>query len=243
MDRDDRLQPALLVGDEMQRFVRVEIGQAPRRVHRSPNSPVRAIGKMGRSTGLEPATLGTTNRCSNQLSYDRHEAPWKGRAALLKDARPALASEAKDQRCQRDDATNSAIRTPWSANIEHWVVLLRPAQVTLGSLVLAAKSDATAFGALPPDALRRAGRRSSPRSRRRSARVRDYERINYLMLMMVDPHVHFHVIPRYSGTRVVRRHRHSPTQAGPGRPTSNRPVTLDDRAFAQLRRSRLRKSG
>src|SRR3954464_5926444 len=28
--------------------------------------------KMGRSTGLEPATLGTTNRCSNQLSYDRH---------------------------------------------------------------------------------------------------------------------------------------------------------------------------
>ena len=30
-----------------------------------------------------------------------------------------------------------------------------------------------------------------------------YERINYLMLMMVDPHVHFHVIPRYSGTRTI----------------------------------------
>ncbi len=27
---------------------------------------------MGRVTGLEPATLGTTNRCSNQLSYTRH---------------------------------------------------------------------------------------------------------------------------------------------------------------------------
>ena len=24
-----------------------------------------------------------------------------------------------------------------------------------------------------------------------------YEKINYLMLMMVDPHVHYHVIPRY----------------------------------------------
>ena len=28
-----------------------------------------------------------------------------------------------------------------------------------------------------------------------------YQRINYLMLMMVDPHVHFHVIPRYEGER------------------------------------------
>lgn len=28
-----------------------------------------------------------------------------------------------------------------------------------------------------------------------------YAKINYLMLMMVDPHVHFHVIPRYDGAR------------------------------------------
>ena len=32
---------------------------------------------------------------------------------------------------------------------QHWVLLLRPAQVTAGSLVLAAKSDATAYGDLP----------------------------------------------------------------------------------------------
>ena len=30
---------------------------------------------MGRSTGFEPATSGTTNRRSNQLSYDRHTPP------------------------------------------------------------------------------------------------------------------------------------------------------------------------
>ena len=28
-----------------------------------------------------------------------------------------------------------------------------------------------------------------------------YEKLNYLMLMIVDPNVHFHVIPRYAGTR------------------------------------------
>ncbi|HWJ37643.1 MAG TPA: HIT family protein, partial [Sphingomicrobium sp.] len=29
--------------------------------------------------------------------------------------------------------------------LRHWLVLVRPAQVTLGSLVLAAKSEATAY--------------------------------------------------------------------------------------------------
>src|SRR3546814_10708518 len=32
----------------------------------------------------------------------------------------------------------------------------------------------------------------------------DYSKINYLMLMMVDPHVHFHVIPRYEGQREAK---------------------------------------
>ncbi len=38
------------------------------------------------------------------------------------------------------------------ADYDHWVVLLRPEQPTLGSLVLAAKSEATAFADLPPPA-------------------------------------------------------------------------------------------
>lgn len=82
----------------------------------------------------------------------------------------------------------------------HWVVLTRPAQPTLGSLVLAAKSDATAFGDLPAEA--HAGlKQVTVAIEAALAKAVGYARLNYLMLMMVDPHVHFHVIPRYEGTR------------------------------------------
>jgi len=83
---------------------------------------------------------------------------------------------------------------------EHWVVLVRPDQVTLGSLVLAAKSDVTAYGALPPEAFTEQGEIVPAIERALQAFVR-YEKINYLMLMMVDPNPHFHVLPRYSETR------------------------------------------
>jgi diadenosine tetraphosphate (Ap4A) HIT family hydrolase len=83
---------------------------------------------------------------------------------------------------------------------ENWVILLRPAQVTLGSLVLVAKSDATAFGALPAEAYAELTRITAEVEATLSAEV-DYQRVNYLMLMMVDPHVHFHIIPRYEGAR------------------------------------------
>ena len=83
---------------------------------------------------------------------------------------------------------------------QHWLVLVRPAQVTLGSLVLAAKSDATAYRDLPREAFAEQADAVAWIETSLTA-LCGYERINYLMLMMVDPHVHFHVIPRYSGAR------------------------------------------
>ncbi|WP_340314149.1 HIT family protein [Rhizorhabdus argentea] len=85
----------------------------------------------------------------------------------------------------------------------YWVVLLRLAQPTLGSLVLAARSDATAFGALPREAHAELGTITAD-IESALAKAVAYQRINYLMLMMVDPHVHFHVIPRYEGEREWR---------------------------------------
>jgi diadenosine tetraphosphate (Ap4A) HIT family hydrolase len=84
--------------------------------------------------------------------------------------------------------------------LDHWAVLVRPAQVTLGSLVLAAKSDATAYSALPDAAF--AEQAVAVRAIESALQgFCGYERINYLMLMMVDREVHFHIIPRYCGSR------------------------------------------
>ena len=86
------------------------------------------------------------------------------------------------------------------AEYDHWAVLLRPAQVTLGALVLAAKGPATAFSSLPGPAFAEMGRVSKAIETGLEEAV-SYRKINYLMLMMVDPHVHFHVLPRYEGAR------------------------------------------
>jgi diadenosine tetraphosphate (Ap4A) HIT family hydrolase len=82
----------------------------------------------------------------------------------------------------------------------HWAVLVRPAQPTLGSLVLCTLSEDTSYGNLSAAAFAEQGEMVA-RIERTLRRFSRYERINYLMLMMVDPHVHFHVLPRYSDER------------------------------------------
>lgn len=108
---------------------------------------------------------------------------------------------------------------------DHWAVLLRPGQVTLGSLVLAAKSNATAFGDLPTEAFTEL-KPATAAIEDTLTRFVAFEKINYLMLMMVDPHVHFHVIPRYDGTREWQG-QHFPDEGWPKTPALNRAVTPD----------------
>ena len=119
------------------------------------------------------------------------------------------------------------------AEFAHWVVLLRPAQPTLGALVLAAKSEALAFGDLPAEAHAELKRATSAIERALSRLVR-YEKINYLMLMMVDPHVHFHVIPRYPGARSLDALTIA-DQGWPGPPDLKSAVVPDDASQATLR--------
>jgi diadenosine tetraphosphate (Ap4A) HIT family hydrolase len=113
---------------------------------------------------------------------------------------------------------------------DHWLVLLRPAQVTAGSLVLAAKSDATAFGDLRAEAFAELAV-AIAEIEATLRRAVDYERINYLMLMMVDPHVHFHIIPRYQGSRRLAGVAIA-DQGWPGPPDLQSAVALDGTSMA-----------
>ena len=96
---------------------------------------------------------------------------------------------------------STIIKFGYSENLikeyDYWVVLYRPQQVTIGSLVLICKENKFNLGDLSNSSFAEFKRV-----------IQDIEiflqkklganKINYIALMMVDPHVHFHIIPRYS---------------------------------------------
>ena len=83
---------------------------------------------------------------------------------------------------------------------DRWVILLRPSQVTLGSIVLVCTEPATRFSQLSHNAF--AELQTITREIEQGLeRAFAFDKINYLMLMMVDPDVHFHIFPRYANPK------------------------------------------
>lgn len=114
----------------------------------------------------------------------------------------------------------------------HWVVLLRPQQVTLGSLVLICREEATAFSQISPEAFG-----ELPHVLREIetsvSRAFAYNKINYLMLMMVDPEVHFHVIPRYDAPRTFFQEQFL-DQGWPGPPVLKNPNEISSEVTNEI---------
>lgn len=83
---------------------------------------------------------------------------------------------------------------------QHWSVLLRPAQLTLGALVLVAHDPVQSFSELSSASFAELQLATNQLD---SALKKSfhYDKLNYMMLMMVDPDVHFHVIPRYAQSK------------------------------------------
>jgi len=82
----------------------------------------------------------------------------------------------------------------------HWTWSVRPAQPTLGATVLSLRRYAASFADVTSDEMADlASAVAAVESATR--RAFGYDKINYLMLMMVDLHVHFHVLPRYGAVQ------------------------------------------
>ncbi|MBL79920.1 MAG: HIT family protein [Nitrosomonadaceae bacterium] len=79
----------------------------------------------------------------------------------------------------------------------HWSILLRPIQLTLGSIILIAHDPASRFSEISPESFTELHTVTKCLECALN-RAFAYDKLNYLMLMMVDRDVHFHVIPRYS---------------------------------------------
>lgn len=118
------------------------------------------------------------------------------------------------------------------AETARWAVLVRPQQVTLGALVLVCREPVLAFGDASPESfaeLKHVVQATETMARGFVA----YQRINYLMLMMVDPDVHFHVIPRYEGERRFADTLF-PDVGWPGPPALDRSVVPDQKGIARI---------
>lgn len=91
------------------------------------------------------------------------------------------------------------------ARYAHWTVSIRPVQITLGSLVISLNRECNRLGLITETESKEMAVVFSDVEAALKDLI-DHEKINYLGLMMVDDHVHFHVIPRYSGVRTLGTH-------------------------------------
>lgn len=79
---------------------------------------------------------------------------------------------------------------------DYWIWSLRPHQATLGAGILSLKRECASFSELKKEEyedLNNIIKIIEPTLKK----TFDYDVMNYLMLMMDDKHVHYHVVPRY----------------------------------------------
>lgn len=84
--------------------------------------------------------------------------------------------------------------------LRYWIWSLRPVHCTLGSGILSLARPCSSFGDITPAEASELSEAAREIERRLGSLFRP-DKLNYLMLMMVDPHLHFHVIPRYATPR------------------------------------------
>lgn len=129
---------------------------------------------------------------------------------------------------QKFDIVNLTIK-----KVGSWIISLRPVQVTIGSLVLSLDRECHDIGDLTDLESQELGRAFKA--------IKDIyastflpEKVNYLLLMMVDKQVHFHVIPRY-GREVIFKNNHFEDEHWPKPANVLSTLDFDDHLLVQLK--------
>jgi len=108
---------------------------------------------------------------------------------------------------------------------DNWYLLFRLEQVTLGSLILITKNNETSLSSISDS-----GFNEFSKVIKIIENVLDdtfaFKKINYLMYMMVDPEVHYHIIPRYSEQKYFKDTLFE-DKGWPGLPALSEPNMID----------------
>lgn len=82
---------------------------------------------------------------------------------------------------------------------KYWIWSLRPVQATLGASILSLKRECPVFSELNQEEFSDLNEiiKAIEKTLKKTF---NYDIMNYLMLMMVDKQVHYHIIPRYERT-------------------------------------------
>ncbi len=87
---------------------------------------------------------------------------------------------------------------------EHWYTLLRLEQITFSSMILICKNKKnSSFSKLIKSEQTEMFRAIQHIEKVALSKI-GCDRINYLALMMVDPFVHYHVLPRYKNPKIFK---------------------------------------
>lgn len=123
------------------------------------------------------------------------------------------------------------------ASYRHWLVLARPQQPVLGATVLLCRDEAKAFSKISSQAFGELATVTADLEAALRAAFQP-DKLNYLMLMMVDPDVHFHVLPRYQTPRDLAGHTY--TDAFWPRPVDLAQPIASDPALTEAVRDKLK---
>ncbi|NND64612.1 MAG: HIT family protein [Gammaproteobacteria bacterium] len=140
-----------------------------------------------------------------------------------------IMTDAPNSTIEKFDFPDNVIR-----DYRYWTVMMRPKQITLGCLVIACKEQGERLPDLSMEAFAEL-QHVTGEVESTLETLFDYDKINYCALMMVDKHVHWHVIPRYASEReavgVVFEDQNwpKPPVFGPGK-------TLSGAEFAAIRK-------